>query len=278
VTPGYTQWERLDRVDGNVLLVVNSLPARHEEFARAYRELQVLASSALHVIAPAHCRDWIAAAHEGVSPDRLLFALDEQGRDLELNYFLETAAFEWVSSKQFSLVAGTAPHSLYNDTVHTIFEQRVALLLRGGMFLAHALPERGVYLFDGPSLVQRFGRHIKVEAYKKWCRALVDDLHSEWMAQGAPGPVDDRDQTSIERILGTHLGSPMLAYDERGAIPFPHHESVAGPVAEFLQHLHGLIHDRDVRLSEAIRDRAARDANPSPTRRSRLLARIKRDT
>ena len=272
MTPGYAQWEHLERIDGNVLLVVNSLPGRDDELARAHQAVHALAGPTLHIIAPPHFRDWIAA-HAAVSPGRLLFSVDEQRRELELNYFLETVAFEWVSSKQFSLVAGTAPHSLYNDTVHTIFEQRVALLLRDGMFLAHALPERGVYLFDGPALVQRFGRQIKVEAYKEWCRALIDDLHREWTAQGEPGAVDNREQTSVKRILAMHLGSPMLAYDERGAVPFPHQETVAGPVADFLQHLHSLILDRDVRLAEATRDHSG---DPTPTRRSQLLSRIKR--
>ncbi len=280
MTPGFTWWDRLEPIEGKALLIVNSLRGRVDEVVAAYREMDKLAGGALHIIAPIFWREWMAE-HSSVVGDRLLFAADEQGRELELNYFLETSAFEWVSSKSFAVVIGTAPHSLYNDTVHAIFEHRVALLLRDGVFLAHALPERGVYLLDLPSMVERFGRDHKIQSYRRWCRALIDDLHREWTALGAPGAVDNDVTTPVvDAVLAKHLGPQMLAFDERGPIPFPHEESVAAPVADFIRHVHTLIHDRDVFLAalgrDSVRRPSAAEAAPANTRRTRLFDRLKR--
>ncbi len=282
MTPGFTWWDGLEPIPGRALLIVNSLPGRADEVSAAYREMDRLAGDALHIVAPISWREWITE-RSSVVGDRLLFAVDEQGRELELNYFLETAAFEWISSKSFAVITGTAPHSLYNDTVHSILEQRVALLLRDGAFLAHALPERGVYVFDLPSMVERFGRDHKIESYRHWCRALIDDLHREWIALGAPGAIDnDGTTTAVDAVLGKHLGPQMLAFDERGPIPFPHEEGLAAPVADFIRHVHALIHDRDVFLAatrhDSLRPPSDAEAAPANTRRSRLFDRLKRQS
>jgi hypothetical protein len=230
-------------VDGSVLLIVNSAADRAGVVTDLFRELGSRAAE-VHVIAPPAWREWTAA--NKLPAERVRYAIDAAGAEIELNHFLETpAAIEWVGDGRFRLIVGSEPHSLYNEEVKAIFEQRVALVLGGGCFLTHALPERGVYVFDRAGLVKRFGRSVKEAMYRSWCRTLVDDLHSLWIEQDQPGAVDTFDRGPVTRLLTAHLGDAVMGFDEAGPIPFAHDDGVAGATADLLSHLNGVIRERD---------------------------------
>lgn len=246
--PGYSTWEELGAIDGAVLLVINS-PRDHAAIVSdAARELHAHAPDGLHVIAPPSWQPWIT--DKGIASERVRYAATEQGGDIELNHFLETAgAIRWVAEKRFAVIAGSEPHSLYNDEVKAIFEQRIALLVGDGCLLTHALPERGLYLFDGAGLIERFGRASKQAEYQERSRALLADLHSLWTQQGEPGFVDNQDLSAVTSVLSSHLGAAILEFDETGPIPLAHDSGIAGPAAEFVRHLHDVIRERDERTA-----------------------------
>src|SRR5947209_13551288 len=128
-------------VTGRVLLVVNSVADRKAEVTNVLEA--VLAdrpSESVHVVAPALWEPVLAAA--GWPAERTLFALDANGSDLEMNYFLESPhTLQWIVAKEFDVVLGSAPHSMYNEEVKEVFEWRVGLVIGRGRFVAHMLPK-----------------------------------------------------------------------------------------------------------------------------------------
>ena len=220
------------------------------------------------------------SAH-GVPVEHILFSVDEQGADIELYYFLQTpTAMRWIASKPVALLSGSAPHSLYNDDVNVLFEQRAALVLPDGWLLTHALPERGIYLFDFPGVMERLGRQPKTDAYRVWCRGLIDDLHAVWLRQGSPEVSDDRNRTDVVEILRARLGVKMLEFDETGAVPPPPALNGVEPGVAFARYLQDVIRDRDRRFVEVLdhlgaverdRDRILAERNAAVNARDRMI-------
>lgn len=280
MTPGFSTWEELGAIDGAVLFIINSLRDHAAIVANVATELEAHAPGGLHIIAPPAWRTWIAA--KGIASERVRYAVTEQGGDIELNHFLETAGvLQWVAVERFAVIAGSEPHSLYNDEVKEIFEQRVALLVGEGCLLTHALPERGLYLFDAAGLVERFGRASKAAEYQTQCRALLADLHSLWVQQGKPASIDNRDFGAVTSVLSAHLGAAILDFGETGPIPLAHDSDIARPVAQFVRHLHDVIRERDERMTavaaqlQAVqedRDRVMSERNDAVAVRDRQIA------
>jgi hypothetical protein len=280
VNVGFATWDDVRDVRGAVLLVVNSLPGHDTEVVAAFDAMRELTLGALHVIAPPTAREQMAAC--GVADDQVHYSVDQHGRELEVNHFLEMPnILAWAAEQRFELIAGTAPHSLYNDEIKPIFEQRVALLLRIGRFVAHALPERGLYLFDLPALVQRFDRESKTRAYVASCRDLVADLHRVWVAKGSPGFSDQRDRSDIEQLLAAHIGPDVLRFDEYGTIPIRSGADAGEATAHVLRHLGDVLRQRHDELAattlqlhatEAERARVLEERNEAVAVRDRMIS------
>jgi hypothetical protein len=268
------KWPELGTIDGNVLLIVNSRHDQQDDIARSIDALlMVAASDAIHVIAG---RDHEAAlAARGIPRERILFA-ESDGGAIELNHFLESSgALAWIGTRQFHAIVGSAPHNLHNDEIKSIFEERVALFIGDGVFLAHALPEPYVYVFDGIGLVSRFGRGRKVDAYRTRVRALIGDLQQHWEAEGRPA-VSDAASYSIEmRILEKHLGRELLEFDETSPVPpiaDGGDDGVAVQVSAYLAHLFESLRERD-RRTDAITEELRRTLKQLPLWR-RFLSRV----
>lgn len=247
------QWRQLDAADGNVLLVVNSADDRQSEIATAIDALLGVASrNAIQVIASRQHAAMLTSA--GISDQQILFAESASGA-IEINHFLESAdALAWVETRKCHVIAGSAPHNLHNEEIKSIFEERVALLIGDGVFVAHALPEPYLYVFDGPGLVNRFGRARKVNAYRERVRALLADLQQHWEREGRPTGSDSQTFTSEMQILERHLGRDLLQFDESSDVPLVNdggHGGVPEQVSTYLTHLLESIRERD-RRTEAI--------------------------
>ena len=216
MTPGVFTWSEFPPVSGNVLVVINSADhdtATVEALLAAMERHQP--SAILHVIATPAWKPWLDT--RGIAAERVLIATDEDGRPVELNHFLESpAALLWTVPRQFSCITGTDAHSVYNEEVKDIFEQRVLLLLGDGRFLAHTLPNPYVYVLDLARLLERCGRDVKVREYQHRSRALVDDLHRLWLASGSPSVADEADYTDVLKVLEKRMGPALLAFDEMG--------------------------------------------------------------
>ena len=244
MTAGITTWGELGRLDGDVLAIVNSpaddraaVDALFDELARRVEE------PAVHVVADPAWRAYLS--DRGISADRMLLTIDDQGREIELNHFLETpAVLRWAATRQFGTIIGSAIHGAHNEEVKEILEQRVCLLLGGGCFLAHTLPGPWVFRFDLPALLHRLNRAAKVGAYTAACRALVDDLHRIWRRDGAPSRCDDPGFSDVVPALTRHLGPAVLAFDEVAPIPIPQAGSADGLV-RFVTHLRQVLVERD---------------------------------
>jgi hypothetical protein len=281
MTSGFTTWDDLERIPGSILVIVNSPIERSRAAMDVLTEVWRVGDQ-LHVVAPAAWRACLESS--SIPPRQIRYAVDSEGRDLELNYFLETPELiAWWSEFQFALVVGTEPHSLYNDEVKTLLEQRVALLLGDGRLLTHSLPERGIYIFDLPAVVARFSREAKAEAYRAWSHALIDDLHGLWIAQGRPGAADNVDRAEMTRRLSAHCGAALLDYDERSPIPFRLNTGVDQNTGAYIRHLRDVIRERDVRqaemLSDAERNRTAivAERNDAVDTRDRTIQSLHRE-
>jgi hypothetical protein len=181
-----------------------------------------------------------------------LSAVDGTGADLELNYFLETPpALAWTLPKRFTLVAGTAPHGLYNEEVKSIFEFRVCLFLRDGLFIAHALPEEYVYLFNLAGVLSRLGRDAKVARYQAASRALIEDCHRLWQADGCPAQSDDADYADVTDALRRHLGAAVMDFDERAPAPLSlPEEAVPAAAAAVVRYMGDIVDARETALND----------------------------
>jgi len=201
----------------------------------------------MHVIAERHWADWLAA--HGITADRILYCADYEGRDVEVNYFLQSpAAVLWTVTKQIRNVIGSDPYDLHNERVNPIFEQPALLLIgEGGRLLAHALPTTYVYAFDLAQLLERCGRGEKVRDYERTARALVADLHQTWLAAGRPARNDQPDFSDVMPVLARHLGAPVLTYDEAGPIPIAAPSLLPG-IAGVITRIQSVMREHDRQL------------------------------
>jgi hypothetical protein len=238
VNVGVTTWAQLGAIDGNVLLIINSQDHDRQSVDSVLDELYGCApSSTVHVIASGAWRNW--AADRGISPRRASFTVAPDGSHLELNYFLKRLEVaRWVADRRFAVIVGSLAYSLYNEEVKAIFERRVALLIGDARFLAHALPNRYLYVLDAPALIRRFGRASALAAYTAAVGHLVGDLHAIWLAQGSPAINDGADFTDVRAALTRRLGGDLLSYDEASAIPLPAVD-ISPAVAELLSEVRG---------------------------------------
>jgi hypothetical protein len=271
MTPGVSTWEQLEPVDGNLLVVVNS---KDDDRDGADALLTVLErrqpSAIVHAIAASVWRPWLE--RRGLAADRLLIAEDEDGRDVELNHFLESpAAILWSVPKQFRCITGTEPHSVYNEEVKDIFERRVLLLLGDGRFLAHTLPNAYVYVLDLVRLVERCGRELKVQTYQRQSRAIVEDLHRLWLASGRPAVADGPDYGDVMQVLERRMGRALLDFDEAGPIPL-RHDRITAAFAEVVSHVRDVVSEHDRQLSAMTALHAER--SEAVAIRERLLAEL----
>lgn len=277
MTTGVTTWDELGRLDGDVLAIVTSPAGDRGAVDALFDELaRRVPVSAIHVIAePA----WRARLSDrGISDDRMLLTTDDQGREIELNHFLETpAVVRWAVSRGFGTILGSAAHSQYNEEVKDILEQRVCLLLGDGCFLAHTLPGPYVFRFDLPGMLHRLNREPALEAYTAACRALVDDLYRIWRRDGAPSTCDDPGFSDVVPALARHLGPAVLGFDEASPIPIPRGDT-AGGVAGFVTHLRQVLFERDEHLSVQTDALVARDSRIAELHAERVSAVNLRDT
>ena len=222
LNPGVTTWDELRPPDGNVLLIVNSVPGDREPVALALSELERYAGpAALHVVADPSWGPWFGA--RGLSGARVRLTDDDNEQSVDLNHFLESpAATLWIVPRQFRVIVGSSAHSLYNEEVKEIFEQRVCLLLGDGRFIAHALPHRYLAILDLAALVRRFGRRERTDEYLGRCRSLVQDCHAAWLGQGSPRPSDSRPALDMLKLVGRHFGNQILQFDEGAPAPMDH--------------------------------------------------------
>ncbi len=248
MTIGLTTWEELGRLVGHVLVIVNSTVDDGCAVKALFDELERrVALAAVHVIAEPAWRPVLAA--RGIADDHVLLTIDDRGREIELNHFLETAAMvRWAVTRRFQTIVGSAAHALYNEEVKDVLEQRVSLLIGDGRFLAHTLPGPYVFVFDLPALLQRASRGRKLEAYSASCRALIDDLCRLWRLKGAPTASDDADFRDVVDAVMRHLGPAAISFDEASAIPLPRHDTPDGVVA-LVKHLQQVLFERDQHLA-----------------------------
>lgn len=271
MTPGVCTWSELGPVDGNVLVLVNSAEDEAGAVAALLDMLRDLVPpDGLHVLATTAWRTWLDG--RGVAADHVLLAIDDEGREVELNHFLESpAAVLWCLAKRFRCIVGTEAHSVYNEEVKDILEQRVLLLLGDGRFLAHTLPNPYVYVLDLARLVERSGRDVKVREYERRSRALVDDLHRLWRASRSPAVADGDDYTDVLQVIERHMGPALLVFDEAGAIPLPH-DPITGAFAGVVAHVHDVIGEHDRQLLAMTKLHAER--SEAVEVRERLLAEL----
>ena len=236
LAPGLTTWPSLAALDGDVLVIINSPAGDEQAVSNLFDAIAPRVPAArLHVIAMPGWQRWLR--DRGGADVRVLFSADAAGRELELNSFLESRdALGWILARRFAVIVGSAPHSLYNEEVKDTFEQRVAIVLRTGRFLAHALPAPYLYVLDLAGLLQRFGRARKSADYRAVCRAIIDDLHQMWTAAGKPRLSDGSPFVDTTRVLARHLGEAVLSWDEASPIP-RRSPDPAEPAAEFVTYL-----------------------------------------
>lgn len=214
MSPGITTWDDLPPFGGNVLMIVNSSADHVAEVEDAYRHVRRLAPAAsLFVICERPWGERLLAM--GVIPGHIIVTTDAGGADLELNHFLESpGTVRWALQHHFRAIVGTAPHSLYNEEVKLTFEQSVSLLSHDACFLAHALPQPFLYVFDFDEFIERFTRHAKQARYEQDARGVVADLHRLWVKRGRPAPDDSADSTGAFHRLLSRLDPRLRAYDE----------------------------------------------------------------
>ena len=277
MTAGITTWGELGRLDGDVLAIVTSPADDRAAVDALFDELdRRVEVPAVHVVAGPAWRAYLS--DRGIPVDRMLLTIDDQGREIELNHFLETpAVLRWAATRRFGTILGSAVHGAHNEEVKDILEQRVCLLLGGGCFLAHTLPGPYVFRFDLPALLHRLSRAPKVEAYTAACRALMDDLHGIWRREGAAATSDDPSFDDVVPALVRHLGPALLAFDEASPIPLPRSDTGDGLV-RFVMHLQQLLVERDEQLAERVSAVALRDTIIEELRRDQetVMQRLRR--
>jgi len=216
-----TTWDDLESIDGVVLFILNGQNVSDPGAAAAWDEItRRTAVDSVRIVADRAWSDWINERQ--IPPELVRFCADRGGSPLEINYFLEQGdTLRWVEQSGIRMIVGSLPHNLYNEEVQHVFERRAALLVGGhGRLLAHTLPHRYVYLFDLTDLLERMGRDTKVAAYDISVRTLVDNLHDFWLKHNRPHTADGSGAHSdVLRIVSSHLGDPILDYNEESQIP-----------------------------------------------------------
>lgn len=242
MTPGVSTWEDLGPIPGNVLLAINSAPDNPEPVAMVLASLARLTGpSALHVIAVPRWLDWLD--RHGVSRDRILASADAAGLELELNHFLESpSTVHWALQRRFSVIAGSAAHSLYNEEIKTIFEQGACLLGQDALFIAHCLPLPFLYALDYAEFLERFGRDAKQAAYESLTRAMVDDLYRLWITEGRPAADDSARSTGAFGLVTSRLEARLERYDEDAVASLESRRVSAGS-RDLTLHLRDVIHN-----------------------------------
>jgi hypothetical protein len=239
VTASLTTWDEAGSLGDGVLFIVNSRDDNREEADATFARVSRASGAPPCVVAPASWRDWVRS--KGVADAHSLFAEDISGGFLELNHFLwSVSALRWIRSNRVRVVIGSSPHQLHNYEVKEIFEQRVALFLRDGVFLAHTLPAPYLYQFDLPHLLRRMARASNTELYLSTSRAIVDDWYRLWRASGSPATCDSADFNSELAVVRNHLGDPVLAADEELPVSLPRTDNLA-TASVFVTKLNDLI-------------------------------------
>ncbi|MCU1385423.1 MAG: hypothetical protein JWL71_4120 [Acidobacteria bacterium] len=239
---GVTTWPELRLPPGNVLLIVNSGVEDRTPLAALCDRLEhVVTRDRLHAIASRSTCEWLST--RGWLRERVLHAHGDSG-PLEMNYFLESPpALQWILARKFASAIGSEAHSLYNEQVQSLFEQRVALFLGVGLLLAHTLPHPYVYRFDLDHLLARMDRPRKVAEYISACRRLIDEFYDRWQQSGTRHVDDHQPAAADLAILEHHLGSKLTAYDD--ASPIPMLPSAAGlrvAASEFVSYAESVFH------------------------------------
>ena len=246
MTRGISSWEA---ISGRSLVIVNSPPEQGDAVAGVLGALQSRTANGLSIIAPQSWRPQLLEL--GFDGDEVLYAASDDGQDYELNFFLEQlGTLHWILSRQFACVIGTAPHSFYNEEVKDTLEQRVALFLGRGTFVAHAWPKPYVYFLELADLILRFDRARVTGEYGAVTRALIADLHRAWLDGGRPAHADGA-IAAQDDVVANHLG-PLMAHDEGTGEPSDvvSLAAVAGFV-DYAEHvLHPAVALRDERLRE----------------------------
>jgi len=243
----FSTWSDPKAIDGNVLAIINVKRDDRDAAAALFDQLGGgLASGALYVIAEPGWAPWLEG--RGISGDRVCLATDVAGQPLELYYFLERPhAIAWIKSKAFRTVVGAAPHSLYNDQVNGLFEERLCLFLGSGRLVAHTLPSDFLYVFDLPMLLRRLGRDSKVQEYRATTRAIVDDWHGQWVAAGRPAGADGGSAAAMMSSMRRHWPVAERSGDETHALE-PAGADAAQSMAPLVGFLDGVIEEYARRL------------------------------
>ena len=258
---GVATWRAVAAVDGNVLLIVNS--PNESEVSNLFDAIERwVPSYRVHVIATREWQAWLRS--RGCAGTRVLFATDDAGQELELNFFLESpVAVRWILERQFALMIGSAPHNLYNEEVKDLFERRVGVFLGTSRFLMHTLPEAYVFVLDLSALLRRQDRGRKAAEYGMLTRALVADLHRVWIENGKPAVCDVWPTGAAAAILEQHLGQAILDWNEGAPIPWgPSGFSV---VEDFLSYAEGVLHRAVVSHDGQVGDLAVADVQRART-------------
>jgi hypothetical protein len=271
---GIATWEQLGPSDGDVLLIINSLPGDTSAVALAVSALTRFASlAALHVVADPWWGPWLSAS--GLPDTRVCLAAGDNGQSIELNHFLESpAAVLWIVPRQFRVIAGSAAHNLHNEEVKEIFEQRVSLLIGDGRFLAHALPHPYLAILDLADLVRRFGRQAKTDEYLARCRSYVQHCYATWVGRGSPARSDDGSAGMVQ-LFGEYFGRQILDFDEASPTPLSDGDDSRNLEALGLYY-RTVLHSHDETMTALYRERvaAARTQEAAVTVRDAMLAEL----
>jgi hypothetical protein len=257
VTSTLTTWKEVGTLGQGVLLIVNSRDDNRAEADATFARVCRSSAAPPFVIVPASWRGWPES--HGIPATGSLVAEDVNGQALELNHFLGSlGVLRWIRSNNIRVVIGSSPHQLHNYEVKDIFEQRVALFLCDGTFLAHTLPAPYLYIFDLAHLLRRMSRVANTELYLSTIRAMVDDWYSLWRASGSPATADGSDFADVMCVLRQHLGDRLVSADEEATIPLPRTDDFVA-VSAFVGKLLDLMLKVDVSCMErdAIAERDA---------------------
>lgn len=255
---GVSRWDELGSLDGNVLVFVNSHPVETERVEAFFAQLA-------SVVAPAHT--FVVAEPEwqpllsrlNLVGGNILLAADSAGARLELTHFLQTPiVMQWAIPRQFRLIVGTAAHSLYNEEVKNLLEERMLLVNDGAWFMAHALPSPYLYLLDGAELLERVARPSKLSEYQTASRLIVENLYQRWISGGQPH--SEPAVAATAAIMFDHLPSSISPRNEIHADPA--RREVPGPVLDLVHRFRQIVieHDRWLSIAESRSHAAERQA------------------